>query len=186
MKKIISDTIKTLSIGGTILYPTDTIWGIGCDATNEKSVSNIFTIKQRNESKSMLILVSCVDMLKNYVESIPEIAHHLIETTTSPLTIIYPKAKNIAKNLIAPDGTIGIRIPKNEFLIKLIDSYQKPIVSTSANIASHNSPIGYFDISNEIKMAVDYIVPIELETLSPSKGSEIVKVSENGEFIRIR
>lgn len=186
MKDIIAETIKVLNSGGVVLYPTDTIWGLGCDPNNAQAIASIYAIKQRSESKSMLVLVNSIEMLKNYVEFIPEVAYQLIDASTRPLTIIYPKAKNLAKNLIASDGTIGIRVAKCEFCQQLIGEYGKPIVSTSANIAGKKPPLGFFDIDNEIKMAVDYIVPLQLNELSTAKSSDIVKVFKNGQIEVIR
>lgn len=186
MKEIIRDTIKVLNEGGVILYPTDTIWGLGCDATNKDAVASIYGIKQRDESKSMLILVNSVEMLEKYVPHIPDVAYQLIETATHPLTIIYPKAVGLAKNIIAPDGSIGVRIVKDDFCQNLISEYNKPIVSTSANLAGKKPPLGYFDISNDVKISADYIVPLKLEELSSSKSSDIIKVWKSGEFKVIR
>jgi L-threonylcarbamoyladenylate synthase len=186
MKELIEETIKVLNNSGVILYPTDTIWGLGCDANNTKAVASIYGIKQRSETKSMLILVNSVSMLENYVEFVPDVAYQLIEAATSPLTIIYPKAKNLAKNLVAPDGSIGIRIAQCEFCQSLIAEYGKPIVSTSANIGGKKNPLGFFDISNEIKMEVDYIVPIHLNEFSPAKSSNIIRILNSGEFDILR
>jgi L-threonylcarbamoyladenylate synthase len=186
MKEIINETVNILKKGGVILYPTDTIWGLGCDATNELAVSSIYATKQRDESKSMLILVDSLEMLKLYVDYIPDVAYQLIDATTTPLTIIYPKGKNLAKNLFATDGSIGVRIVKNDFCFEMIREFGKPVVSTSANLAGQKSPLGYFDISNEIKMAADFIVPLRLEELCTSKSSDIVKVSRNGQIEVIR
>lgn len=186
MKKIITDTIEVLKKGGIILYPTDTIWGIGCDATNEKAVDSIYSIKQRNIHKSMLVLVNSIDMIEQYVENVPERAYELVEIAKSPLTIIYPKGKNLAVNLLAPDGSIGIRLTKEKFCTELIEVFGKPIVSTSANLAGGKSPLGYFDISNEIKMSVDYIVPLYLEEFSPTRCSDIIKINNSGDLEIIR
>ncbi len=186
MKGIIEETIKVIENSGVILYPTDTIWGLGCDPSDRNAVASIYGIKQRSESKSMLILVNKIEMLKHYVEYVPDVAYQLIEASTRPLTIIYPKAKNLAKNLIAPDGSIGIRVAKCDFCQKLIAAYGKPIVSTSANVAGQKSPLGFFDISNEIKMSVDYIVPIKLDEFSPTKSSDIIKVWKSGKFVLVR
>ncbi len=186
MKEIVNETVKVLKSGGVILYPTDTIWGLGCDATNEKAVSAIYSIKQRDETKSMLILVDSVEMLSMYVDFIPDVALQLIDATKNPLTIIYPKGKNLAKNLFATDGSIGVRIVKNDFCAAMIKEFGKPVVSTSANSAGKKSPLGYFDIENEIKMAADFIVPLHLEELCTSKSSDIVKVSKHGEITVIR
>ncbi|PLX09246.1 MAG: threonylcarbamoyl-AMP synthase [Marinilabiliales bacterium] len=186
MKEIINETIKVLSKSGVILYPTDTIWGLGCDPQDEMAISTIYGIKQRSETKSMLVLVNSVEMLEDYVEYIPDVAYQLIEAASRPLTIIYPKAKNLASNLIAPDGSIGIRIAQCDLCQALVTAHGKPIVSTSANIAGQKSPLGFFDVSNEIKMAVDYIVPYKLNEFSPAKSSDIIKVHKSGKIDVIR
>ncbi|HOZ29974.1 MAG TPA: L-threonylcarbamoyladenylate synthase [Bacteroidales bacterium] len=186
MKEVIAETVKVLKKGGVILYPTDTIWGLGCDPTNEDAISAIFNIKQRDTSKSMLVLVDSIEMLEKYVVSVPKIAYGLIEVADKPLTIIYPKAKNLSKNILAADGSIGIRIPKNDFCLDLIKEFGKPIISTSANSAGKKSPLGYFDIENAIKMSVDFIVPLHLEELSIAKSSDIIKISKNGQIEVIR
>lgn len=186
MKEIVAQTVGILKMGGVILYPTDTIWGIGCNALSEDAVSAVYAIKQRDKSKSMLILVDSIEMLEKYIDVVPQTAVQLIEVANRPLTIIYPKAKGIAKNLIANDGTIGIRIVKDEFCSRLIKKLGAPVVSTSANQAGKKSPLGYFDIDNEIKMAVDFVVPLHLEELSVSKSSDIVRILKNGQIEIIR
>jgi L-threonylcarbamoyladenylate synthase len=186
MNNIIQETITVLKRKGVILYPTDTIWGLGCDATNEDAISLLYAIKQRNKNKSMLILVNSIHMLEKYVELIPETAYDLIENTKYPLTIIYPDGINIAKNLLANDGSIGIRVTKDKFCCELIQEFGKPIVSTSANLAGDKPPLGYFDISNDIKVSVDYIVPLRLDELSLTKSSDILKIDKSGEIKIIR
>lgn len=186
MKDIINDTCKILEDGGTILYPTDTIWGIGCDACNSKAVEDIYRIKHREPSKSLLILVDSVEMMQNYTNSIPEIALQLIEATDKPLTIIYPNAKNVAQNIVAQDGSLGIRIVKDEFCQQVIKQLGRPITSTSANLSGQKPPLGYADINNEIKRMVSYIVPLRLKELSANKSSDIVKVDMNGNLQIIR
>jgi len=186
MKEIVNETLKVLEKGGVILYPTDTIWGLGCDATNFNAVASVYAIKQRDESKSMLILVDSLEMLKKYVDSVPEIAIRMINAADRPLTIIYNKAKNLADNIIAADGSIGVRIVKDEFCQALISEFGKPIVSTSANPAGKKSPLGYFDIDNDIKMAADFIVPLKLEELSTAKSSDIIKINRQGQIEVIR
>lgn len=186
MKEIVAQTVNVLRTGGVILYPTDTIWGIGCNALNEDAVSSVYAIKQRDMSKSMLVLVDSIEMLEKYVVNIPKTAIQLIEIANGPLTIIYPKARGIAKNLIASDGTIGIRIVKDEFCSRMIKEFGAPVVSTSANRADKKSPLGYFDIDNEIKIAVDFVVPLHLEELSVCKSSDIVRILKNGQIEIIR
>jgi len=184
------DDLKTacevLKKGGIILYPTDTIWGIGCDATREDAVKRIYEIKRRSDSKSMLTLLDSPDKLERYVEDLPEIAFDLIECSDKPLTIIYSGAKNIARNLIAPDGTIGIRITKEEFSQKLCRQFGKPIVSTSANFSNEPSPANFSEINSEIFRLVDYIVKYRSDETQKSKPSSIIRLESNGVIKIIR
>ena len=183
----IKKAAEAIKAGGTILYPTDTIWGIGCDATNPEAVKKVFAIKKREESKSRVTLVSDLDMLARYVKEIPEAALDLIEVNDSPMTIIYPDATHLASNVIAEDGSVGIRIPMNEFCRQLCFRLRKPIVSTSANISGENPPKGFKDISQEIKDAVDYTVhPSMEEKNSTHKASQIIKIGLKGEIQIIR
>ena len=186
MKNIVDETCKVLENGGTILYPTDTIWGLGCDACNENAITRIYDIKHRDKGKSMLILVDSMEMMKNFTTSIPEIAVDLIEAADRPLTIIYPEAKNLPKNLVAEDGSIGIRIVNDDFCREVIGLLGRPIVSTSANLSGCNPPLGFCDIANEIKSEVDYIVPLRQDELSRNRNSDIVKVDESGNIQVIR
>ncbi|VBB45624.1 Translation factor SUA5 [uncultured Paludibacter sp.] len=176
MNDEINKALEILRSGGVILYPTDTIWGIGCDATNKKAVEKIYQIKKRAETKSMLVLLDSPAKLNAYVEEIPDMAWDLIELTTKPLTIIYPNARNLAENLIGEDRSIGIRITTEEFSKKLCERFRKPIVSTSANISGEKSPAFFDDISDEIKFAVDYIVDYRRNDKTLSKPSSIIKL----------
>ena len=184
----IQNTLKVLENGGTILYPTDTIWGIGCDATSPAAVEKIFAIKKRGAEKSLIILLDDVSKLKNYVEHIPKEAFSYIETTERPLTIIYPAAnkKSLAKNVLAEDGSVAIRITKDAFCKKLIQEFGKPIVSTSANISGENPPQNFSEIPNEIKKAVDYVVNYRQEENTNPKPSIIIRIGPDGgiDFIR--
>ena len=172
--------LDVLKSGGIILYPTDTIWGIGCDATNAKAVQKIYEIKQREDAKSMLVLLENPNLILGYVDEMPEVAWDLIEFSEKPTTIIYDKAKNLADNLIAEDGSIGIRITKEEFTQKLIQRFRKPIVSTSANISGKPSPQCFAEISAEIKAKVDYIADYrQRETKNPAPSS-IIKLGVSG------
>lgn len=183
----VSKAAEVIKAGGVILYPTDTIWGLGCDATNPEAVSKVFAIKQREESKSLVTLVSDLDMLALYVREIPQAALDLIEVNDSPMTIIYPDATHLASNVIAEDGSVGIRIPMNEFCRQLCFRLRKPIVSTSANISGENPPKGFKDISPAIKDAVDYTVhPSMEEKSSTHKASQIIKLEANGQIKIIR
>jgi L-threonylcarbamoyladenylate synthase len=184
----IQNVLKVLAAGGTILYPTDTIWGIGCDATNASAVDRIFNIKKRGAEKSLIILLDDAAKLRNYVEHIPKEALALIETTERPLTIIYPSAnkKRLAANTIAADGSIAIRVTKDEFCKKLIEEFGKPIVSTSANVSGDDPPGNFQKISNEIKQAVDYMVNYRQEERSNPKPSVIIRIGQKGEIEFIR
>ena len=182
----IDNAVKVLKSGGLILYPTDTIWGIGCDATNAEAVRRIFTLKKREDKKSMLVLIDTETRLLQYIKDVPEIAWELIEATDKPLTIIYPGAKNLATNLIAEDGSIGIRIPNHDFCSGLIAKFRKPIVSTSANLSNEKSPRTFHDISEEIKTKVDYIVSYQQEDTHQGRASSIIKLKLNGEFSILR
>jgi L-threonylcarbamoyladenylate synthase len=186
MELDIKQALQTLKNGGVILYPTDTIWGIGCDATNVEAVKRIYTIKQRLDSKSMLVLLDNPSYLSFYINEVPEIAYELIEVADKPLTIIYPGAKNLASNLIASDGSIGIRIPNDDFCKPLISRLRKPIVSTSANISGQPSPAIFSDISQEIIDAVDYVVTWRQNDYTKSQPSSIIKLGTKGEIEIIR
>jgi L-threonylcarbamoyladenylate synthase len=183
----INNTIHVLSKGGIILYPTDTVWGIGCDATNLNAVSRIYKLKKRAANKTMIILVSDTDMLKEYVDDVPEIAWDLINSFEQPTTIIYPKAKNIAKSLVGSDGSVAVRIVmKDKFCKQLVTLYGKPIVSTSANFAGEATPLLFTKISEKLIDAVDYVVDIDHDKVKQLKPSTILKLHSNGEFQIIR
>jgi L-threonylcarbamoyladenylate synthase len=183
------DIVKALEVlknGGIILYPTDTIWGIGCDATNEIAVQRIYEIKNREDSKSMLVLMENPALLDRYVDDVPDVAWDLVEIATKPLTVIYPHAKNLAKNLIAKDGSIGIRFTKEEFTAKLLQRFRRPIVSTSANLSGKKSPAFFDEISQKIKSQVDYIVEYRQNDRSPAQPSGIIKLGPGGRIDIIR
>ena len=186
MKKEIQQAVEVLKNGGTILYPTDTIWGIGCDACNPEAVSRIYEIKNRKDSKAMLVLVDSIDRIWDYVEEIPAAALDILGVNDQPLTIIYPGARGLAKNLVAEDGSIGIRITTESFSKALIRELKKPIVSSSANIAGIKSPENYSDISEEIRKGVNHIVNWKQDLRKKRKPSGILKVSLNGEIEIIR
>lgn len=175
-----------LRAGGVILYPTDTVWGLGCDATNEKAVKRIFEIKKRADAKAMLVLIDNPAKLQSYVDEVPEMAWNLIELSEKPLTIIYPQAKNLASNLVAEDQTIGIRVTKEAFSNRLCAQFRKPIVSTSANISGNATPSNFSQISDEIKAAVDYVVDFRQDDLSTPKPSSIIKLGKGNLFQLIR
>ena len=182
----ISQCLEVLKNGGIILYPTDTIWGIGCDATNPVAVERIYQLKKRTDSKSMLVLLENENLLPSYIDEVPEVAWDLIEIAERPITIIYPGAKNMAKNLIATDGTIGIRITKEAFSSQLVKSFRKPIVSTSANISGEMSPGSFNEISAKVLDAVDYVVKYRQDDQTRSQVSEIIKVGIGGEIEILR
>ena len=186
MNDDIKKAVETLQNGGLILYPTDTIWGIGCDATNEEAVRKVFALKQRNDSKSALVLLDKDVKISSYVTKVPEMAWELIELSEKPLTIIYPNAKNLAKNLLAEDNSVGIRITKEEFSKKLCERFKKPIVSTSANISGQPSPQCFGEISEEVKNGVDYVVLFRQEETANPAPSSIIKLEVDGQVKIIR
>jgi len=186
MKTEIKNTARFLLQGGVILYPTDTIWGIGCDATLDEPVERIFAIKQREDKKAMLILVDSVGMLEKYVDTIPDLALEIIALSEQPLTIIYPGARGLAPNLIDKDGSVGIRITQDPFCKGLLQSFCKPIVSTSANIAGNPGPAFFNQISESIIASVDYAVDWHREDKTKRKPSGILKVGLKGEIEVIR
>jgi L-threonylcarbamoyladenylate synthase len=182
----IKTALEVLQKGGVILYPTDTIWGLGCDAANEEAVKRIYAIKNRVDSKSMLVLMENAALLERYVDEIPEIAYDLIELTEKPLTIIYDGARNLAKNLISEDGSIGIRITSEKFSSELIRRFKRPIVSTSANISGKSSPACYHEIEPEIIDTVDYVVKFRQDDTEKAVPSSIIKLGKGGEIKIIR
>lgn len=186
MQDDIKKACDVLKKGGIILYPTDTIWGIGCDATNEEAVKRIYELKQRDDNKSMLVLMDNPAKLQTYVKDVPGIAWDLIDLTDKPLTIIYDGAKNLASNLIAPDGSIGIRITAEPFSMELCRQFRKPIVSTSANVSGEPSPASFSQIGQEIKEEVDYIVAYRQKKQGKAQPSGIVKLGKDGSIKIIR
>lgn len=178
MEDDLRKALETLKGGGIILYPTDTVWGIGCDATNPEAIEKIFRLKQRKDSRSMLSLVDSERMLSVWVENVPDTACMLMDVAVNPLTIIYDRPKGLAKNLLAPDGSAGIRITTDQFCCRLIRKMGTPIVSTSANISGQPTPVSYHDISQKILEGVDYIVQYrQNETVNPAP-SNIIKVTD--------
>ena len=186
LKEEINKAIEILKQGGLILYPTDTVWGIGCDATNAEAVAKVYALKNREDSKSMIILLDTENKLQSYVSEIPDVAYDLIEYSEKPLTIIYSGAKNLASNLINTDGSIGIRIAKHDFCEQLIQRFRKPIVSTSANISGENTPKIFSEISQDIIEGVDYVVDLEQMSSEPKQPSTIMKLEADGKFAFIR
>jgi len=186
MNEDIRQALDVLYKGGVILYPTDTIWGIGCDATNPEAVKRVYEIKKRVDSKAMLVLIDSPAKLNFYVKDVPPMAWDLIELTTKPLTIIYDGARNLAENLIAEDGSVGIRVTDEEFSRQLCFRFRKAIVSTSANISGEPAPKNFGEISEEIKQAVDYIVGYRRKEKGAGKASSIIKLGVGGQVKVIR
>ena len=205
---VIQEALKILREGGVILYPTDTVWGLGCDATNPEAVAHIYEIKQRADSKSLVLLASDLDMVARYVKQIPSIAIDLVEVNDAPMTIIYPGAQYLAPNAVAEDGTVGIRIPIVEeeeedatprkgapakgnltagaFCRELVRRLRHPLVSTSANISGEPTPATFADIPEEIKAAVDYVVPKPFGNGATGRSSQIIKLGVDGEVKILR
>ena len=193
----LAEALKALRAGGTVLYPTDTVWGLGCDATNPEAVAKIYAIKQRSEAKSLVLLASDLDMVAKYVREIPSIAVDLVEVNDKPMTLIYPEAISgvqgepgdrwhLAWNAVAEDGSVGIRVPLFDFCKDLIFKLGRPLVSTSANISGEETPKRFSDIPEEIKDAVDFVVPPSFDTASTGKASQIIKVAMDGQVEIIR
>lgn len=166
--------------GGLILYPTDTIWGIGCDATNAEAVKKVYRLKQRDDNKALIVLLDSVEHLDHYVVDVPEIARELIEVAVKPLTIIYDGAYNVAHNLLGGSDSLGIRISHEKFSQQLCAQYGKPIVSTSANVSGEPSAPTFADIDKRIKQGVDYVVKYRQDDVSPHKASNIIMLSSDG------
>lgn len=181
----INKAFKILKKGGLILYPTDTVWGIGCDATNYEAVKKIYKLKQREDKKSMICLVSDFKMLNQYVQDIPEVAYDIIKYAVKPTTVVYDKPLHISENLVAKDNTLAIRVVRNSFANELIKKIRKPLVSTSANISGQFTPKSFKEISKEIITGVDYVVNLQREKKS-GKPSAIIKLSNNGKIEVIR
>ena len=179
MNEEVNKTVQVLKEGGIILYPTDTIWGIGCDATNHDAIKRIYKLKQREESKSMICLVNDFNMLNLYVENVPEVAYDILKYTNKPTTIIYDKPLRVSENIIAEDNTLAIRVTNHDFCKQLIKKIKKPIVSTSANISNEPSPKFYSEISPEILKGVDYVVNLQREKKS-TEASSIIKLTGDG------
>ncbi|QZE14338.1 threonylcarbamoyl-AMP synthase [Halosquirtibacter laminarini] len=185
-KEDINKAIEVIQSGGIILYPTDTVWGIGCDATNEEAVRKIYELKKRSDSKSMLVLMENPGLIARYIDMMPDVAWELIEVTEKPLTIIYPNAKNLAPNLLSEDKTVGIRITEEKFTSDLIRRIRKPLVSTSANISGEPTPGNFVDISDEIKNGVDYVVEFRQGDMEKKQSSSIIKLGVGGEIEILR
>jgi len=182
----VKKAVDVMRKGGVILYPTDTVWGIGCDATNEEAVRRVYAIKRRDDSKALICLVDSDVRLQRYVRNVPEVAWNLIELATRPLTIIYDDAFGLAPNLLAEDGSVGIRVTKEEFSHELCYRMQKPVVSTSANISGEPTAQTFDEISDEIKESVDYIVRYNQRCKEKHLPSNVIKMKPDGQFKIIR
>lgn len=185
MNEAIKKTLEVLRNGGVILYPTDTVWGIGCDATNDEAVNRIYEIKKRNDQKSMLVLLDSIAKLERYVCDVPDVAYDLIEMSDKPLTIIYEKSKNLSENVSKKNNSIGVRITKETFSKRLIEQFKRPVISTSANISGEVGPSCFSEISDEIKSAVDYIVEFRQED-EKAVPSSIIMLGNNSSIKVIR
>jgi len=182
----VAKAFNIIKDGGIILYPTDTIWGIGCDATNTEAVKKIFQLKQRDEAKSMIILLDSDAKLPSYIKDVPDIAYDLIQYAETPLTLVMPGARNISPSLIAADGSVGIRITSNQFCQQLIQRMRKPLVSTSANISGNASPQYFSQIDEAVINGVDYIVDLDQHSKEIKKPSTIMRLEPDGKFVFLR
>ncbi len=186
MNESIKRALDVLNKGGLIVYPTDTIWGIGCDATNPDAVKRIYELKRRQDSKATLVLMDSMAKLNAYVSEVPDVAWDLVEVSDKPLTIIYPGARNLASNLLAEDGSVGIRITREVFSKTLCERFKRPIVSTSANISGDPSPASFAQISRAILDGVDYVVEFRQDETKQAQPSSIIRLGVGGEVQIIR
>jgi len=186
LRQEVEKALEVLRQGGVILYPTDTIWGIGCDATNVEAVDKVYKLKGRDAGKSMIILLDTENKLPSYVADVPEIAYDLIEYAENPLTIIYSGAKNLAPNVVGADGSIAIRVTSDEFCKQLIQRFKKPIISTSANLSNEPSPANFSEIADDIVEGVDLVVDWKQDDMTVKKPSTIMKLEPDGRFAFIR
>jgi len=186
MENEIAKAVEILRKGKVLLYPTDTVWGIGCDATASKAVQKVYKIKGRSKEKSAIILLDNADKLEYYVKEVPSIAYDLIRLAPGPLTIIFEGGKNLAKNVLAKDGTIAIRVVKGDFCVEMLHRFGKPVVSSSANLSGEPTPLIFDDISETIKSNVDYVVNIHRDRLRAVKASTIIKLEVNNRFTVLR
>jgi L-threonylcarbamoyladenylate synthase len=181
----IEQCCSSLKKGNTLLYPTDTVWGLGCDATNEQAVAKIYALKNRSNSKALICLMKDMAMIEEFVEQIPQAAKELIQQTNKPLTIVYPNARGLAANLVADDGSIAIRIPDHSFCQALLNRFNKPIVSTSANRSGDKTPHSFSEITSNILEQVDYVVNLQ-EKEATGTPSTLVKIEKDGSISVIR
>lgn len=182
----IKKACEVLRQGGLILYPTDTVWGIGCDATNSEAVARVYNLKQRCDSKALIVMLADENQLCRYIDDVPDIAYELIDVATKPLTIVYDNAINLCKELCAEDGSVGIRITRENFSKRLCKAFRRPIVSTSANISGQPTPIMFKDISNEIISGVDYVVENKRNQNGKATPSSVIKLSHDNSIKILR
>ncbi len=182
MREDLQRAVEVLQSGGVILYPTDTVWGLGCDATNADAVRRIYEIKRRADNKSMLVLTDSIAKVQVYTDEVPQVAFDLLEVSDDkPLTVIYPKARYLAENLVAADGSIGMRISHEVFSKTLCQRFRKPIVSTSANLSGEVAPQCFAEISEDIKQAVDYVVVFRQDDRTKARPSSIIQIGKGGQ-----
>lgn len=186
LKEDIANAIEAMRKGGVILYPTDTVWGIGCDATNAEAVAKVYKIKKREDSKALICLVDSDNRMQRYFRNVPNVAWQLIEVAVKPTTVILDNATGVAENLVAEDGSLAMRVTREPFSKELCYRFQKPIVSTSANISGEPAAQNYCDISPELLEAVDYVCWSRRQEHKPHTPSSIIKLSQNGEVKVIR
>ena len=186
IKDEVAKALKVITEGGIILYPTDTIWGIGCDATNTEAIKRIFKLKQRDEAKSMIVLIDTENKLESYISDVNPLAYDLIAYAENPLTLVMPGAKNLSPAIINKDGSIGIRVVKHPFCEQLIQRLRKPLVSTSANISGKASPQYFAQVNDEIINGVDYVVDLEQQDMEIKNPSTIMRLEPDGKFQFIR
>ena len=186
MEQEIARAIEVLRVGGIIVYPTDTVWGVGCDATNQEAVGRVYQLKRSADKKSMIVLCDSVASVSRYTRNVPDVAWQLMELADKPLTLILPNGCNVAPNLIPEDGTLAVRVPDNDFCRKLIRRLGRPIVSTSANISGKPTPLTFDEISQEITGGADYVVDRSCEGSPTRKPSSIILLGEGGEIKIIR
>lgn len=182
----IKQAVETLRAGGLILYPTDTIWGIGCDATNPAAIERVYQLKGRSAEKSLIILLGNDNQLQSYVQEVPDVAYSLVEYAEKPLTIVYESAKNLPENVLADDGSIAIRVVKHAFCERLLERFRKPIVSTSANLSGEPAPRNFESIDPALKERVDYVVQFGQADRSARPPSTIMKLGADGKFSFLR
>ena len=185
-KEDMAEAVRVLKAGGVILYPTDTVWGLGCDATNAEAVERIYRIKQRQDSKALIVLADSEAMISRYVAEVPEVAWDVIELATRPTTVIFDRGLNLAPNLLAQDGSVGIRLSREAFSSQLCFHLRKPIVSTSANVSGQPSPRIFREIIEEIRQQVDYVVRYRQDDIKLASPSSVIKLGRGGEGKIIR